>query len=177
MGNAMNLSESAKMTTAHEASFRIPYANSKPRAIKVIALDPVAASLVDEVSRLPWHGAAFFTSLSFTTATTPAGTRGESLQAWLKDLAGRTMDLVTEIAASDFVVVVTAAGEDAQAASVIAEVCALHHKTLIALVVPKPGASEDDISASLRILRPYAKMLVIADGRDYIETMLRALRA
>ena len=66
----MNLSESAKMTTAHEASFRVPYPNSKPRAIKVIALDPISASLVNEVSRLPWHGAAFFTSLSFTGATT-----------------------------------------------------------------------------------------------------------
>ena len=177
MGREMNLSELARMTTAHEASFRIPYPNSKPRAIKVIALDPVSAQLVDEVSRQPWHGASFFTSLSFTGATVPGGAQGASLQAWLKDSAGRTMDFVTEIEASDFVVVVSAAGEDAQAASVIAEVCALHHKTLVALVVPKPDATEEDISASLRFLRPYAKMLVIAQGRDYIEAMLTALRA
>jgi hypothetical protein len=173
----MNLSESARVTTAHEASFRIPYPNSKPRAIKVIALDPISASLVDEVSQLPWHGATFFTSLSFTGAPAPGGAQGTSLQAWLKDLAGRTMDLVTEIETSDFVVVISAAGEDAQAASVIAEVCALHHKTLVALIVPKPGASDEDISASLRFLRPYARMLVIADGRDYVEAMLTALRA
>jgi hypothetical protein len=173
----MILGESAKVTTAHEASFRIPYPNSKPRAVKVIALDPVSATLVDEVSRLPWNGATFFTSLSFTTTTTPAGTHSESLRAWLKDLAGRTMDLVTEVESSDFIVVVTAAGEDAQATAVIAEVCALHHKTLIALVVPKADASDDDVSASLRFLRPYAKMLVVASGRDYIEAMLTALRA
>lgn len=173
----MNLSKSAKMTTAHEASFRVPYPNSKPRAIKVIALDPISASLVEEVSRLPWHGAAFFTSLSFTGATAPGGAHGASLQAWLGDLAGRAMDLVTEVENSDFVVVVSAAGEDAQAASVIAEVCALHHKTLVALVVPKPDATDDDVSASLRFLRPYAKMLVIASGRDYVEAMLTALRA
>ena len=87
------------------------------------------------------------------------------------------MDLVTEVENSDFVVVVSAAGEDAQAASVIAEVCALHHKTLVALVVPKPDATDDDVAASLRFLRPYAKMLVIASGRDYVEAMLTALRA
>ena len=173
----MNLSESAKMTTAHEASFRIPYPNSKPRAIKGIALDSISASLVDEVSRQPWHGATFFTSLSFTGARAPAGVHDGSLQAWLRDLAGRTMDLVSEIENSDFVVVVTSAGEDAQAASVIADVCALHHKTLVALVVPKPDAGDDDVSRSLSFLRPYAKMLVIASGRDYIEAMLTALRA
>jgi hypothetical protein len=173
----MILSESARVTTAHEASFRVPYPNSKPRAIKVIALDPVSAAIVDEVSRLPWHGASFFTSLSFTGATAPGGAHGASLQAWLKDLAGRTMDLVSEIASSDFIVVVSTAGEDAQAAAVIAEVCALHHKTLVALVVPKPETTEEDVSTSLRFLRPYAKMLVIANERDYIEAMLTALRA
>jgi hypothetical protein len=173
----MILSESAKATTAHEASFRIPYPNSKPRAVKVIALDSVSAAIVDEVSRLPWKGAAFFTSLSFTATSTPAGTHGESLQAWLKDLAGRTLDLVSEVETSDFVVVITAAGEDAQAAAVIAEVCALHHKTLIALIVPTPSSTDEDVSTSMRFLRPYAKMLVIASGADYIEAMLSALRA
>ena len=34
------LSESARMTTAAEARFRIDDPNSKPRADKVIALDP-----------------------------------------------------------------------------------------------------------------------------------------
>src|ERR1700733_13791473 len=122
----MDLSESARVTSAHEASFRIPYPNSKPRAIKVIALDPVSAGFIDEVSHLHWQGATFFTSLSFTGAATPGGEGGASVNAWLKDLAGRTMDLVSEIKTSDFVVVVSSAGEDAQAASVIAEICALN---------------------------------------------------
>ena len=173
----MNMSESARVTTAHEAAYRIPYANSKPRAIKVIALDPVSAAFIDEVSHLSWQGATFFTSLSFTGAAAPGGEGGTSLQAWLKDLAGRTLDLVTEVENSDFIVVISAAGEDAQAASVIAEVCALHHKSLVALVIPKPGATEEDVTASLRSLRPYARMLVNAKGRDYVEAMLTALRA
>lgn len=170
------LSESARMASAHEASFRIQYPNSKPRAAKVIALDKDSAALVDEVSRLPWNGAKFFTSLSFAADTEP-GRTGEGMKAWLGDLAGRAMDLVSEVADADYVVVITAAGEDARAASVIADACKAHNKTLIGLVVPKEGASEADVSASLDHLRPHTRMLVVASGRDYIEVMLSALRA
>jgi hypothetical protein len=59
----MLLSESARVTTAQEARFRIQTPNSKPRAVKVIALDGEAARLVDEISKQPWNGAAFFAVL------------------------------------------------------------------------------------------------------------------
>ncbi len=170
------LSESARMTTAHEASFRIQYPNSKPRAARIIALDPESAALVNEVSKQKWNGAKFFTSLSFTADSGP-GTTDQGMKAWLGDLAGRAMDLAGEVAESDFVVVITAAGEDGRAASVIAAACKAHNKSLIGLVVPKDGASEEDVATSLDHLRPHTRMLVVASGRDYIETMLTALRA
>ena len=47
----MLLSESARVTTAQEARFRIQYPNSKPRAVKVIALDAEAARLVHDISK------------------------------------------------------------------------------------------------------------------------------
>lgn len=166
----MLLSESARVTTAHEASFRIQYPNSKPRAVKVIALDPASARLVDEVSKMPWHGAAFFKSLSFEHS-------GADVKAWLNDIAGHTSDLASEVAHADCVVVIAGAGEDAESVPLIAELCNTHHKTLVALIVPQDGADDHSIDSSLKALRPYAKMLVIAHGRDYIEAMLTALRA
>jgi hypothetical protein len=172
----MLLSESARMTTAHEAKYRVQYPNSKPRAVKVIALDEGSAKLVDDISKQGWHGAAFFTSLSFDAGAAP-GAESKTLKAWLNDLAGRTLDLVSEVASSDCVVVVATAGKDVQSTAMIAEVCGMHHKTLIALVVPDEDAPDESIDVSLRALRPYAKMLVIAHGRDYIEAMLTALRA
>ena len=87
------------------------------------------------------------------------------------------MELVAEVEASDFVVVLTAAGEDARAISIIADACHLHNKSLVGLVVPRDGASEDAVNASLSHLRPYTRMLVVANGVDYVEAMLRALRA
>jgi hypothetical protein len=169
-------SESARVTTAREASYRVQYPNSKRRDVKVVALDALSASLVDEVSREPWNGAQFFTSLSFSADSEPGAT-GDGLKAWLKDLAGVTNDLVEEVASSDFVVVVTSAGEDARAVSLIADACALHHKSLVALVVPGPQTSDAELSASMTHLRPFARMLVIASGADYITAMLTALRA
>lgn len=167
------LSESARATSSAESSYRIPYPNSRERAVKVIALDRPSAALLDELARLPWNGARFFTA----SPVPPEKASGESaMKAWLADLAGHTMDLVAEVAQSDFVVVITCAGEDARSISVIAEICTLHHKTLIALIVPQSG-DEDAGIASLKHLRPYAKMLVVTHGPDYVETMLTALRA
>jgi hypothetical protein len=169
-------SETARVTTARESSYRVQYPNSTRRDVKVVALDALSASLVDEVSREPWNGAKFFTSLSFSTDSAP-GTTGEGLKAWLKDLAGAANDLVEEVASSDFVVVVTSAGEDARAVSLIADACALHNKSLVALVVPGPETTDAQISDSMTHLRPFARMLVIASGADYISAMLTALRA
>jgi hypothetical protein len=167
----MLLSESARVTTAQEARFRVQYPNSKPRAVKVIALDPASAKLVDDVSKMSWNGAAFFKSLSFEN------TPGQSVKAWLSDIAGHTSDLASEVANADCVVVIAGAGEDAQSVPLIAELCNEHHKTLVALIVPQDGATDDTVDVSLKALRPFAKMLVIAHGRDYIEAMLAALRA
>ena len=167
----MLLSESARVTTAQEARFRIQTPNSKPRAVKVIALDSEAARLVDEISKQPWNGAAFFKSLSFEQSG------GDNVKAWLNDLAGHTSDLVGEVANADCVVVIAGAGEDAASVSVIAELCNHYHKTLVALVVPQGSYDQDTVDRSLKALRPHAKMLVSAHERDYIEAMLTALRA
>jgi hypothetical protein len=169
-------SESARVTTAQEAKYRVQYPNSKRRSVKVVALDGPSAEMIDELAKKEWNGATFFRALSFSSKTAP-GTTDAGMSAWLNDLAGRALDLVAEVSTADFVVVVSAAGEDARSVSVIADACTAHHKTLVALVVPRDGASDDDVSASMAHLRPFARMLVIAHDTDYITAMLTALRA
>ena len=94
------LSESARVTTAREAGFRVQYPNSRERAAKIVALDAKAARALEPVSRETWHGAVFFTSLSFTA---PAAA-GQTLDAWLNDVAGHAINLSAAVAAADFVV-------------------------------------------------------------------------
>jgi hypothetical protein len=169
----MTQSESARATSAAEARYRIDAPNSQPRAVKVIALDAAAERVVKRIAKGPWQRATFFTSLADDGAPRGAG----SMQAWLGDVAGRALDLVAEIASADLVVMVAAAGTSPPAASVIGEACALNRVMTTALVVDARGQSDAALSRTLAALRPYASMLVVAEGEDYVEAMLEALKA
>jgi hypothetical protein len=85
--------------------------------------------------------------------------------------------LIAEIDGADFVVMVANAGEDAQGASIIGEACLARNVTTIGLIVQSPETKDEQLSRTLGHMRPFAKMLVIASGREYIEVMLTALRA
>jgi len=225
-------SESARMSSAAEARYRIDYPNSKPRVIKVVALDAASEHVVKRVAERQWQRATFFTSIKFDGAPTradepgsgrvsgvraielprwplaplasatradepgsgrvsgvraielprwplasAAGGEGWSMQAWLGDLAGRTKALVDEVASADLVVMVSSAGTSAQGAAVIGEACAVRKVMTMALIIGSEERSNDDLSKTLATLRPYASMLVIASGDEYIEEMLSALRA
>ncbi|HEY4406071.1 MAG TPA: hypothetical protein VGN55_15600 [Xanthobacteraceae bacterium] len=170
------LSESARMTTAEEARFRIDYPNSKPRVIKVVALDAPSEAVVKRLAQGSWQRATFLTALKFDGA--PRGGEGWTMKAWLSDLAGRTKDLVDEVATADLVVMVAAAGTGAEvAAAVIAEACAVRKVMTTALIIESKTKSDEELSKTLASLRPHASMLVIANDDEYIETMLAALRA
>jgi hypothetical protein len=166
--------ESARMSSAAEARFRIDYPNSEPRVVKVVALDHASERVVKQVARRHWQRADFFTSLRLDG---PAQSQAWSMQAWLSDLAGRTKALVEEVASADLVVMVASAGDAAEAASVIGEACAARKVMTTALIIGSNRASDEDLSRTLRSVRPYASMLVIASDDEYIEEMLAALRA
>ena len=87
-------SESARMATTAEARYRIDAPNSKPKRVKVIALDRPSEAIVKDLARKAWHGATFFTASSFAAAPAAANF---SMQGWLSDLAGRTKSLVDEV--------------------------------------------------------------------------------
>ena len=177
-------SESARMSSAAEARFRIDYPNSEPRVIKVVALDAMSERVVKRVARQAWQRANFFTSLTFDGAGSGerssmqgGSVKAWSMQAWLSDLAGRAKALVDEVASADLVVMVSSAGTGADAASVIGEACAARKVMTMALIIGSEQRSDEDLSKTLAALRPYASMLVIANGDEYVEEMLAALRA
>lgn len=169
------LSESARMSTAAEARFRIDAPNSRPRATKVIALDAASEAVVKDLARAAWNNAAFFTTQAFAGAPQEAGRF--SMQGWLSDLAGRTKSLIDEVNTADQVVMVATAGESAEAASVIGDACAAKRVMTTALVLGSASQSDAALARTLAHLRPYAQMVVIATAEEYIFDMLTALRA
>ena len=166
-------SESARMSSAAEARFRIDRPNSRPRAVKVIALDAASERVVKELAGGPWQNATFLTASAFSGAPR----RGEPFSSWLNDLAGRTKDLVDEVNSADLVVMVATAGESAAAAALIGEACGVKHVMTTALILGGASSSDDTLSKMLAQLRPYAMMLVISSADEYIKDMLTALRA
>jgi len=166
-------SESARATSAAEARFRIEAPNSRPRAIKVIALDRSSQDIVKRLAQSPWRHASFLT----IPADAPPSGQPFSMSGWLSDLAGHTKNLIDEIEHADLVVMIATAGENAEAASIIGEACSLKRVNTTALVLAVPSVSDASLAQSLAQLRPWALMLVVASGEDYIADMLAALRA
>jgi hypothetical protein len=166
-------SESARATTRAEAHYRIDAPNSQPRTVKVIALDAASEPVVQRLARLSWLRASFLTASAFA----PPRGAGFSVTGWLSDLAGRTKNLIDEVAGADLVVMIATAGENAQAGSLIGEACAMRHVMTTGLVLGTATASEEALARTLGQLRPHAVMLVAAGDEGYIEDMLIALRA
>jgi hypothetical protein len=174
-GRVVMDSESARMSSAAEAKFRIDAPNSQPRAVKVIALDGPSERIVKELAGSQWQRASFLTASSFAAA--PRQGERFSVGGWLNDLAGRTKSLVDEVDTADLVVMVATAGENAAAAALIGEACNLKHVMTTALILGSASSSDETLSKMLAQLRPHVMMLVISSADEYIKDMLTALRA
>jgi hypothetical protein len=167
--------ESARMSSAVEAKFRISSRHSSPRNIKIIALDPRSESILEHIAKEQWNCASFLTATAFSSS---AGRhRDFSLQGWLSDLAGRARDLANEVESADSIIMVATAGEDAEAAALIGEVCGLKHVLSTAVIIGARACSDEMLSRTLSQLRPHVVMLVVSREDEYIREMLGALRA
>ena len=150
------LSESAHVTTAAEARFRIDKPNSRPRIVHVVALDEPSAEVVASLARGEWNRASFF---AFAEIAADAARFHEAIDP------------------ADLVVMVATAGEPTPDVSAIGEACSRRRITTTGLILTEPNTPAEVLSAALSALRPWMLMLVIASTVDYIEDMLRALRA
>jgi hypothetical protein len=168
-------SESARVTTAEQARFRIDAPNALPRHVKVIALDSRSEKVVQRLSRMNWSRANFLTASAFAGAVEKH--EAFTVRGWLSDLAGRTKILLDEVAQADLVVMVATLGEPAPAAEMIGEACRARNVMTTALVLnattPAGAAAQDTLAQ----VRPHAQMVVAASSEEYIEDMLTALRA
>jgi hypothetical protein len=157
-------SESARMSSAAEARYRVQAPNSKPRSIRVIALDASSEAILERLAKGSWRHARFLTASA-------------TADGWLSELAGGCRDLMDEVATADLVVMVATPGGRAQAASIIGQACRLRRVMTTALVVGAGYASDEAVSKTLAQVRPWSLMLVIANPDDYIDDMLVALQA
>lgn len=170
----MALSESARATTREESRFRIDYPNSRPRRSRIIALDDAGLATLQELDGHQWSDARFLRFVARKAVD-------ESLQmlafdAVLEDNSGRQVSLIEEIENADVIIMVITAGSDASAAEIIANAAFVRNKLTTGLVLNTGAVSSDEMSLTLKALRPFAPMLVISSGSEYVDAMLTALR-
>jgi hypothetical protein len=170
------VSESARMTSAAEARFRVQAPNSAARAIIVIALDVAAEGVVRRLAAGGWEHATFLSAASPGRPGGPANPPHGSTGVALTDLAGHVRS-VDEVGTADLVVFVAGPGGHAHATAPIGQACSLRRVMTTGFVVGVTSASEHALSATLAQLRPWSLMIVIARSDDYIDDMLAALRA
>jgi len=170
----LNLSESARATTAEESKYRIDYPNSLPRVSRIIALDDGSLDALRTIKDKPWNGARFLRYVKSTPGSEKLPTL--PVDAILEDTGGDRFHLSDEIKDADIIVMVTTVGCAAGAAEVIGNACLVRGKRASGLV-RLTGDHMDQLSRTLLSLRPYAAMLVVSSGDEYIAEMLTALRA
>jgi hypothetical protein len=157
------MSESARMSSAAEARFRVQAQNSAPRAIKVIALDAAGEIVVRRLAGVGWQHATFFAATSADDG--------------LIDLAGHARSAAHEVDTADLVAFIAGPGGRADAASVIGQACSLRRVMTTGFVVGVTSASDPELSKTLAQLRPWSLMVVIAKSDEYLDEMMSALRA
>jgi hypothetical protein len=157
-----HLSESARMSSAAEARFRLQAPNSRPRAITVIGLDAGGGDAVRRLADGGWSHATFFTV---------------ARPGQLTRLDGSTVGLDEHVRAADLVVMVTAAEGRSQVAAEIGRVCSDRRVNTTTLIVGAIDAPDELLSRTLAQVRPWSLMLVLAADEQYITDMMTALRA
>jgi hypothetical protein len=165
--------ESAIMTSAEQARFRINRPNSRPRATVAIALDARGAAALTALKDRPWNGAKFLRY---------GGPSGASrhlpslrIDATVQDEAGNKLSLMKELAGVDTVIMLTAT-DAAEAAEIIGNACAARGIAATGLVLaPEEGA--EALGRIVTVLRPHTAMLVVSSSEDYVAEMLSALRS
>jgi hypothetical protein len=166
-------SESAIMTSAEQARFRINHPNSRPRATCVIALDARGAATLAVLKDRPWNGAQFLRY---------AGARRASehlpslrIDATLQDEVGNKFSLMKALTGVDTVIMLTAT-DAAEAAEIIGNACAARGIAATGLVLLSDEGAEA-LGQIVATLRPHTAMLVVSSSEDYAAEMLSALRA
>ncbi len=163
------LSACARAATAAEARFRIDYPNSRARAVRIFALDAKAAEAMYGITEDPWNGAHFLTFADMGRID-PELTDATELPLSHPD--GTSADFLAEIEGADTVVLLATNAAVAGAAEVVARECYLRHITCAGLALGRDG-----IEGVVNAMRPFTRVLVVAEDGDYIPAMLTALRA
>ncbi len=167
------LSSCARAASAAEARYRIPYPNSQGRSSRIFALDAAAEEAMQSLEAGEWAGARFLTVVATGSGdSNVVPVSGFDLR--LPD--GASVPLAEALDGADLVVLLSAGGDNADAARAIARE-ASNRRIMTAGLALAEGLSSPQANRVVNGLRPFTSVLVVASDNDFIPAMLTALRA
>ncbi|MEO5700103.1 MAG: hypothetical protein ABIS17_17105 [Casimicrobiaceae bacterium] len=161
----MSESRAAAADTRH----RIPYPNSRPRAIKVIGLGEGGSHIADAVAEQ---------SMRHVQAIGAGGARGNPAgsEGMLQAIADEGSEIGRAIRGADMVFVVAREGDNVALVPAIGQMA--HDKgVLVTGVLVQQAAGMNTPNATLDALRAACDMLVMVSDAEYVTEMLGALGA
>lgn len=176
----------AVATTGLESKYRVQYPNSQPRVSCIFTLDESSAEQLTELfgnqytvnpdvaksTDIPFQNARLL-KLENVIPIDPATTKASDLH--LQNFNGDAVQLDVCIEGADVCILIASENKNMGAAEVIARE-AFNRKIMTAgLALGLSDAA--DMSEVINALRPFASVLVVANGTEYITDMLLALRA
>jgi hypothetical protein len=84
--------------------------------------------------------------------------------------------LIAEIDGADLVLMLISAGGNAEAAATIGEACSARRVMTHTVIVRAAAATDEALSKTLAQVRPWSLMVVVVNGDDYVDDILRSFR-
>ena len=95
---------------------------------------------------------------------------------WIARLQAQAQALIDDVGRSDMLVMVAEAGNDASEGVLLGEACKLRGVPVTVLLIAPESVPVALVARTLAQLRPFSTMIVVANGPEYVEDMLTALR-
>lgn len=159
---------SARAHTAAEAKFRISYPLAPSRAVRVIALDQGAETVVRGVAEMSWQSATFYTA---EAKWNKSGLEGGPVEVILRGFDGSVANLNDLLVDVDATIMVASTDTGTEAAATIGSACAVRGIMTTGIVL----GSQSTLTVSA--LRPYARVLVVSNDEGDLDAILTAMRA
>lgn len=163
----------ASATTAGEARYRVDYPNSRRRSTRIIALDKDAAAAMRAIAAGPWNDARFLALVGRTKSAHGLDTVPMDLD--LCESGGDVVRLSDEINGADQLVMLATAGAAGEEAGTIGKACRARGIMTSGIIIEGDGTGVA-VEQTLKSMRPFTAMLVVASEMDYVSELLVALR-
>jgi len=159
---------SESRAAAADTRYRIPYPNSKPRAIKVIGLGEGGSRIAQIVAE---------GGMRHVQAIAAGATRGGTSEAMVQAIADENSEIGRAIRGADMVFVVARDGDNVALATAVGQMA--HEKGVLVtgILIHEDSAAGPVPDGTLHALRSASDMLVMVSDTEYVQEMLSALGA